>query len=472
MRTTEEILKNTKYSSNQMEYFLAECYIDFIFFAEHVLGFKISDYHREWFKLKETFKRLCIIAFRGSGKTHFFAGYFIWKSIFHPGTETLIISNTLEQAKYVLKIIKNMIAENEILKQFIPQSREATWKATELSLMNGSVFYCKPYNENVRSIHPDEVLMDEAGEYEDKSIFWTAVMGTIQLKMGGVTVTGTPKSSVDLLAELKKNDEFMVKEYPAELDGKVMWPQKYTLLDHDTATQRSLVKIRREIGELPYTQEFLLIPISAANSIFPYEITHKMLTDNEAFLSYGRKDEKYYVGYDMAISPKGDYTVITVLGVNADRKKLVYALRFRDSFEEQKRKIRQIVEDFRPQKIAVDATGLGEQQAKELKAEFGGIIEPKKITYDDKYKMIMDLRQEFERLRLVLPNSKEDIKTYSFTQVLLKELNDFSLQVDLRPGQTTRPKFRSGEHDDTVMSLALANWASQSSSGEVSIRAI
>jgi len=470
MRTIEEILKSTSYDITKMEYFLAECFMDYLFFAEHVLGFEIADYHKEWYNLKEIFKRLCIIAFRGSGKTHFFAGYYIWKAIFHEKTEILIISNTLEQAKYVLKIIRTMFMENEILKQFIPQTRDVTWKATELTLVNGSIFYCKPYNENVRSIHPDEIMCDEAGEYVDKTIFWTAIMGAIQLKMGKVIVDGTPKSTIDLLAELKKNDEFMVKEYPAELNGQPLWPQKYTMLEHDTATKRSLVQIKKEIGELPYTQEFLLTPISSANSIFPFEIINKSLSDNEKFIPFGKKNERYYVGYDIAISPKGDYTVITVLGVNADRKKLVYALRFRDSFEEQKRRIRRIIEDFQPQKIAVDATGLGEQQAKELKNEFGNIIEPKKITYDEKYKMIMDLRQEFERLRMVLPNSKEDIKTYSFTQTLIKELNDFTLQVDLR--QSSRPKFRSGQYDDTVMSLALANWASQASYGIVSIRAL
>jgi len=470
MRQITEILNGTKYKPEQAEYFLAECYLDFLYFAEHVLGFDIADYHREWYDLKKRFKRLSIIAFRGSGKTFFFSGYYIWKSIFRPGNETLIISNTLEQAKYVLKVVRTMIADNELLKQFMPQSKEASWKATELGLANGSIFYCKPYNENIRSIHPDEVLCDEAGEYEDKSIFWTAILGTIQLKMGRVVVIGTPKSAIDLLAELKENGEYMTMEYPAEKDGKVLWDAKYTMENQDKDNKRSLLSIRREMGELPYTQEYLLIPISSANSLFPYELTTKALVTTEGFIPYGRVDERYYIGYDLAISLKGDYTVMSVLGVNSDRKKLVKAIRIRDSFEEQKRRLRQLYEDFHPNKIMIDATGLGEQQAKELQQEIP-CVEPKKITYDEKYKMLMDLRQEFEKHNVVLPYSKDN-EAYTFTQTLVQELNDFTMRLDMRSGQTTRPKFHSGKHDDCVISLALANAATISPYGDISIRGI
>lgn len=464
-------MKHTKHDEATAEVFWAECFMDYLYFAEHVLGFQIAEYHKEWLDLATKFKRLCVISFRGSGKTHFFAGYYLWKAVFYGPRETLIVSNTESQAKEVLKIIKTMVVDNEMLNQFAPQKREATWKATELELVNRAIFYCKPYNENVRSWHPDDILCDEMGEYEDKSIFWTAVLGAIQMKMGRVIGIGTPKSAVDLLSELKENEEYMCKEYPAEVDGQPLWPQKYTSHTHDSETRRSLVKIRKEMGELSYAQEYLLIPISSANSLFPFGLTSKALSNTEGFLPYGKQDEKYYVGYDIAISPKGDYVVMVVLGVNADRKRLVKALRFRDSFEEQKKRLRRIMADFHPQRGSADATGMGEQQAKELQVEFPE-MKAEKITYDEKYKMLLDLRQEFERFNIVIPNSKEDISAYSFAQQLLKELNDFSLKIDLRPGQTTRPKFHSGKYDDCVIALALANRASQNAYGTVSFRGI
>jgi len=467
MRSVKDILEKTKYMPHEMELFLAECMVDYLYFAEHVLGFDIAEYHKEWYKFAERFPRLSITAFRGSGKTHFFSGYFLWKAIFNPKTEYLIISNLLEQAKLILKIIRSLVVENEVLKQFVPQNREGSWKATELNLVNGSVFYCKPYGEGVRSIHPDYVLCDEAGEYEDKSIFWTAVLGTIQLKQGRVIVIGTPKSSVDLLSELKENDEYFCKEYPAEVNGKPLWPQKYTTKPVDEFGKRSLTKIRREMGELPYTQEYMLIPISSANSLFPYELTTKAVDNSLGFLPYGRKNGKYYIGYDMAISPKGDWTVMTVIEANNDGKIVVEVQRFRDSFDEQKRRLSRLYEDFKPNKILIDSTGLGDIPVRELQEKFD-CVEAIKFTYDEKYKMLMDLRQEFERFNITLPNLKDD-RAYTYTQQLLKELNDFSIKTDLRIGSRQKLKFHSGKTDDCVISLALANRAAQSTSGNVSL---
>jgi phage terminase large subunit-like protein len=418
----------------------------------------------------EKWPRVCLIAFRGSGKTAFISGYFIWMAMFKENLNFLITSYTFEQSKIVLKLIRKMIVDNELLKQYVPEGKEAIWKATELTTKTGCTFYCKTYGEAVKGLRIDYLFPDEMGLYEDKSIFWTAISPTVQLNRGKIIGAGTPVSNNDLLAELKENNEYFVKEYPAEQDGKVLWPQKYTNLEHDTDTKRSLKQIRREIGNLPYTQEYMLIPISSANSLFPYELTSKGLDENLKFLPYGKATEKYFLGYDVAISPKGDYTVMTVLGVNADRKMIVRAYRFRDNFEEQKRKIRTICSDFQIKKGLIDATTLGDQQAKEIHQEFPQ-IEPKKMTYDEKYSMMIDLRNEFDNYKIIIPNSKED-NSYAYAQQLLKECNEFSLKVDLRVGQTTRPKFHKGKYDDCTDSLALANKASEQIYGDVSIRGI
>lgn len=471
MRTIQEILKNSKYKETHIEYFLTECFTDYTYFAEHALGFDLANYHREWYDLLEKWPRLCLVAFRGSGKTSFIAGYYIWLAIFKQNNNFLIVSNTFEQSKEVLKLIRKMIMDNELLKNYIPMGREAIWKATELTLKTGCTFYCKTYGENVRGLRIDYLLCDEAGQYEDKALFWTAICPVVQLNRGKICVIGTKQSPTDLLSELETNSEYFSCEYPAEKNGVVLWDQKYTLLDYDTETKRSLKKIKKEIGELPYTQEYLLIPISSANSLFPYELTSQGLNNNAKFLPYGKANVKYYLGYDVAVSPKGDFTVMTILGVNADKKEIVKALRFRDNFEEQKRRIRQLVSDFQIKKGFVDATTLGDQQAKEIQLEFSQ-IEPKKMTYDEKYAMMMDLRNQFDKFNISIPNSQEDMNTYAYAQELLKELNEFTLKVDMRMGQTARPKFHKGKYDDAVDSLALANKASEETYGDVSIRGV
>jgi len=471
IRTIQEILKGTGYENNQVEAFWAKCYVDFTFFAEHLFEFDFADYHREWYNLMEKYPRLCIMAYRGSGKTNLIAAYFIWKAVFSEGLKFLVLSQDFEDSKKVLKIIKTMFSDNEILTQFVPSDRYASWKATELSINNGCIFYCKTYGEGVRGLRIDYLLCDEGGQYEDKSIFWTAVSAVVQLNRGKIFVIGTPKSPIDLLHELKDNDEYYFDEYVVEKDGKPLWPQKYTMLEHDTETQRSIPAIKKEIGELPFQQEFMLKPISDANSLYPIELLEKSLANKEKFLPFGRKNEMYYLGYDIAGGNlKGDFVVMTVLGITGEKKRLVKGLRFRATFEEQMNKLRELYEDFKPAKMVVDATTIGEKQAKDVEQEFGG-TEMLKVTYDIKTKILMDLRREFERFNLVLPNNRDD-ESYKFTQQLITELSEVSVKVDLRVGQTTRQKFSFGKYDDCVNSLAYANRASLDSYGAVSFRPV
>jgi hypothetical protein len=474
MRTIQEILKGTKYNENEIEYFLTECYLDYSYFAEHVLGFDVANYHKEWYEQIEKSQRICLIAFRGSGKTCFLAGYFIWKAIFSvKDLNFLILSFNFEQSKIVLKLIRKMIVDNEILKNYVPEARESIWKATEITLKTGSTFYCKTYGEGVRSLRIDYLLCDEAGMYEDKTIFWAAVSPVVQLNKGKIIVIGTKKSTADLLCELEENDSYFSQEYPIIKDDEVLWPQKYTNEPEDTETQRSIPQIRKEVGELPFNQEFLLIPISSANSLFPYELCSKGLSHSD-FMSHGLFNKKYFLGYDIANSPKGDYVVMVVLEVDNDKKKIVRAYRFRDDFEEQKKKIREIYANFPIKRGISDANCIGDGQSKELHIEFPN-LEPLKTSYEVKYKMMTDLRNEFDKFSIIIPDGKDDkneikdINAYGFSQELLKELNEFTLKIDLRPGETTRPKFHKGKYDDCVDALAFAVNAAQEIYGEVSI---
>lgn len=445
--------------------------LDFIFFAEHVLDFDVAKYHKEWCELAEKYQRLCVMAYRGSGKTTWFAGYYIWKAIFSNGLNFLVVSQDFDDSKKVLKIIKNMFADNELLKQFMPEGREDSWKATELNTRNGCIFHCKTYGEGVRGLRIDYLLCDEGGKYEDKMIFKTALSPVVQLNRGRIIVIGTPESPADLLHDLKDNEVYYFEEYPAIVDDKPLWPDKYTMENFDHNERRSLPDVKREIGNLAFQQEYMLVPISSANSIYPKELIEKALAKKLKFIPFGRKNKKYYLGYDIANSPKGDYPLMTVLESTADKKTIVHASRVRESFNDQLIRFRNLIKDFNPERCVIDGTTIGEKQAEEIEGEFSG-IEVLKITYDLKYKMLMDLRREFEKLNIVIPASNEDIDTWNYKEQLVNELTDVQLVVDLRPGQTTRNKFRFGKYDDCVNSLAYANRAAAEGYSLITFRGI
>jgi len=466
MRFIQDILKKTKYNPSQLELFLTECYMDYIYFAEHVLGFEIAAYHREWYELIEKFGRLSLQAFRGSGKTHFIAGFFVWKAIFNEKKTFLVLSHNYENAKLVLKVVKEMFLNNEVLVTFAPEDNRFSWRANELTLKNNSIFFSRTYGENVRGLRIDWLLCDEAGQYDDKGIFWTAVSPVVQLNRGRIIVIGTPKSPIDLLNELHENEEYFSKKYSSEIGGKPLWPQKYTCDSKDSFGKRSLVQVKREIGALNYQQEYMLIPISSANALFPADIVLPALDNTERFMPFGKKGESYFVGVDLAVAKDGDYNVYTVLGKGNEGKKIVLAERFRGGINQQLDTLKRIYADFQPQKIIVDKTGLGEQIFKEFKNEISS-VQSFHFTAEEKHNLIMDLRHEFEVLKIMIPNNKEDLKTYNFSQQLFKELQDFQIKVDL--SRKTKMKFTSGKYDDCVISLALANRAAQNIDGNISI---
>ena len=445
--------------------------LDFIFFAEHVIGYRIAQYHITWFKYAEKYPRLCIMAYRGSGKTGWFSAYYIWKAVFSEGLNFLIVSQDFDDSKKVLKIIKNIFAESELLKQFMPEGREHSWKATELTTKNRCTFFCKTYGEGVRGLRIDYLLCDEGGKYEDKMIFKTALSPVVQLNRGRIIVIGTPESPADLLHDLKDNEVYYFDDYPAIVENKPLWPEKYTMENFDHNERRSLPEVKRELGSLAFQQEYMLIPVSSANSLFPKQLVQEALAKKEKFLPFGRKNKKYYIGYDMARSPTGDYTVMIVLEVTNDKKTIVFAMRFRADFEEQTRILNRLVNDFKPEKILIDGTGMGDKQALDVEREFAG-VEILKITYESKYKMFMDLRNEFEKLNIIIPASDKDPETWDFKEQLFQELIEVQLVVDLRVGQTTRNKLRFGRYDDCVSALVYANKAAEEGFALITFRGV
>ncbi len=476
MRTKEEILKGSGWSYRDFDCFLFECSLSYPYFAHHVLGFNVADFHEEWFILCEKFKRVCVMAHRGSGKTFWFAGYLMWKALFNENKEFLIVGNNLEHSKYILKVVKNLIQENEVLRQMAPENRDQSWRQTEISTKNNCTFYVRTYSENISGLHPDWIFCDEAGLYDDKTIFWQVISPTVQIKNGRIIVAGTPKSYADLLMELyNENDEYMSKKYPAivkEGDKDVpLWKAKYCLTEEDYFGKASILKIRREMGELNFEQEYMLRPVSSQTSLFPYELINANISPHMKFKEIADPNKRYVIGVDLAFSKavKGDFTVFTVLEIEPDRSKsIVYIDRIKGmSPSRQKEILKEIIGRFHPHRVGIDQKGVGEVFLKDLQEEIPSVsIEG--ISYnrpDEKQELLNGLRTEFENNRLIIPHDKEHSKTYSMTSILIKELEETGWKI--RAGKARVEGL--GMHDDTVMSLAIANKAGLMGSGKVGV---
>ena len=75
---------------------------DPIYFIEKIIGMKLPSFQKEWLKLVQKHNRICLMAFRSSGKTRqLFVNYFIWKAVTKEKSQYLIISKTLPELSKV-----------------------------------------------------------------------------------------------------------------------------------------------------------------------------------------------------------------------------------------------------------------------------------------------------------------------------------------------------------------------------------
>tara|TARA_Y100000004_G_C8893876_1_gene403271 strand:- start:395 stop:1147 length:753 start_codon:yes stop_codon:yes gene_type:complete len=213
---------------------------------------------------------------------------------------------------------------------------------------------------------------------------------------------------------------------------------------------------KAEIGSLKFTREYLCVPISTGTALFNPEFVEKCKNKDYVLKLGHRKDKgyKYYVGVDPAISTDGDYNVITVLEVDENKNKtIVHVDRAKNvEFRENIEKIRLIGQIFQPEEILYETNTFAKAFTQELRSISDLNIRDFNTTRKNKQEIILALQMNIENEKLNLPYG--DAASRRISNMIVEELSMFSI--------THAGKFEGvGAHDDLVMSLALANAASQ-----------
>lgn len=449
---------------------------DPVYFVEHVIyagsGWKLTSFQKEWLYLIESKRRVCFMAFRTSGKTRqLFVNYFLWKAVTCPNTQYLILSKTLPQAIEVLKDVRVTVMTCPVLKSLIPKNRAQTWSRTEIEFSNHSRILSKAANDNVRGLHVHGVGCDELGEWTDHEVLKKAVLPTIRAHRGFFIGVGTPKSELDLLHAIKTQPglgSIHFDSYPAEGCKGNLFEERYPdvqILHADglvSIVDRKTNKTLETYDSITWSQEFLLQPLSMKDKLFPDALVQECLSPSEAFEDSPKNLHQYFMGVDFAMSSQAgsDYTVVTILEKCVSNPKLKVKLieRWKGvDYVEQKRRIRELSEKYQVIKILGDEGSFGKVFIYDLLAE-GLPIEGYKFTHQSgsKEELIKALRDQFDKHGFIIPFSANCVKTHSTIRVLLDELTKFGIIFDQR---TKTVKFEgTGEHDDMVISLALANF--------------
>lgn len=129
----------------------------------------------------------------------------------------------------------------------------------------------------------------------------------------------TPLHALDLHGWLAKNEEFFSKRYPGILDyngpnERALFPQLWTV--------ERLKRRKRLIGNVAFTREILVEPISDDLSLFPFHLFPPLyephLTIRPTIEQIRERGWTTYMGVDVAISASvgADYFVMFVIGVD------------------------------------------------------------------------------------------------------------------------------------------------------------
>lgn len=202
---------------------------------------------------------------------------------------------------------------------------------------------------------------------------------------------------------------------------------------------------RLELPELVFLQEFLAQFVDDGAGLFRRVLA--AATAEQQADGKGRpkavEGHSYVFGVDWGKS--GDYTVIAVVDVTL--RQLVWLDRFNQiDYEVQKGRLRGLVDAFRPTAIVAEENSIGGPLIENLR-QSGLPIQPFATTNASKKEIIDDLALKLETGALPILNDP----------VLIGELLSFE-QTRL-PSGLYRYAAAGNGHDDTVIALALANYA-------------
>jgi len=236
------------------------------------------------------------------------------------------------------------------------------------------------------------------------------------------------------------NQGYVYQLYQQGLDDASGYYQSFhaTVFDNPRLDREEIKRIRQEIPELVFRVEYLAEFVDDDTVVFSWVVLQEVFEDYlpEAERKQGHK---YTIGVDLA--KYQDYTVITVLDITKQPFKIAEWYRYRGRlYGDVVSQVNELQTKYGA-RVYLDATGVGDPVSEQIQN-----CEPFIFTQRSRDELISNLVLQIEQKRLLLPASNT---------VLRDELRFFRR---VRHGMSVRPEAPEGQHDDCVMSLALACW--------------
>jgi len=447
----------TEYESN-LTGFLIRCRTDFKFFCERVLTDLFRDggvkpYMMEWFNLVEANPRVAILAPAGFAKTTILGiAYPIWLSFTKRNMQIMVVSNSMNQSRRVLSLIKSTIENNALLVELKPLNYRETWSANHIKMNSGNAIFCRPYTITIKGERVDYIIMDEASSYQNTDIYFDYIIPRLNPHHGKICLISTPESGIDLMSIIAERKlDYIFRKYTAITpNGEALWPERFPL--------ERLKQIEEEQGEQFFQKNFMCnTRAEGSNSVFTAKSILDCTNYELSFTSEVFGEEKeIYMGCDFAIAAgnTADFDCYVIVERVGDRAIIKFAETHRGySVQEKVARILHLFEIYRPLLIIADQSSIGAAIIEELRNK-GLPVQGYSFQAFSRNALLNNLKVLLDNKKIVIPRNKEDMLSVEFADKLEVELLSFREQHSKVTGATAY--ISTSPHDDTVMGLALA----------------
>jgi len=465
---------------------LSKCYDKnkgMFYFTKFIIGdlkeigypnaFRYNGLLRKWHRLVMSTKYLAILCARGHGKSVFFSQILnIYDMFLFKFRRVILISASQEQANELLENMKLIIENNEWL---VKKKDPNRWAGQRIGFNQGYVLTAGIGSE-ILGQHVDRILVDDIlrsdNKLSDEQIEDYIDMNLSPMLLnrnGQMILVGTPKSDRDIFSEIESRirkepkTPWVLKRFPAVLNYDTK-----QLQCPDRFTWNQIMEKRLTMGPLKFGREYQLEFFSREQSLFPKRMTDAAKRKGTRVSLLDKRDVRgkewiYVMGVDVARSGavSADFTVAIVLAYNSitQEKQVVHIWREKGmKISEQSYYIASIAKRFDNCQVLVEQNNIGIDMIDTLADEYNVGVESF-VTGgkgQKKEELIRFLITAFEHEQFTFPQQDE----WSRDQInnLEDELSKFC--VTLTPAGNERFEGVGG-HDDMVMSLALANKATQ-----------
>ena len=240
----------------------------------------VAPFHLAWAKNFEEELRVLQLAAMEHGKTSLLLAFVLWTLGRNRDARIAVVFATHSQATRLLSAIREHIQQNAQLREVFPGLKPASgarskW-ADDQIVIERSIASKDPSVIALGLFGPvlgarlDLVVADDLVTFENSLTqtqrakvsgwFRSTLVGRV-VADGKILCVGTPWHPDDVLGELERSGEYVVRRDPALTEnGEPLWPEVWPM--------ERLEQRRREVGEIEFSRTMLLRVISDATSRF------------------------------------------------------------------------------------------------------------------------------------------------------------------------------------------------------------